>query len=104
MTLRIVKTGTFRTGLFSRAPADVIALDYDWWYSLAEIEDSLGPDEQSMPLAPDGVLYYGRLEDALNPSEPTHPDTFGDITIEAAMRSLELKLGKTIRWQDASAA
>gem|GEM_PF-4432771 len=52
-----------------------------------------------MPLSPEGLMYYGRVEQALQPDEPTWPDTFGHTTISEAMQALELKLGKQVRWQ-----
>ena len=99
MALEIVKTGTYRTGLLSRARVDIISLNYDWWYSLAETDNQLEPGDEPMPLNAQGVIYYGRYKQALQQEEPTWPDTFGDATVEAAMRSIELKIGKKIRWQ-----
>jgi hypothetical protein len=99
MALEIVKIGTYRTGLLSRAHVDIISLDYDWWYSLAEADDQLEPGETPMPLSPDGLLYYARIKRALQPDEPTWPDTFGHTTIAEAMEAISLKLGKKVRWQ-----
>src|SRR5688500_12610747 len=99
MALEIVKTGTYRTVLWFRAAVDIISLDYVWWHSLAEADDLAEPGEVPMPLGPDGLMYYGRFKQALQPSEPTWPDTFGHTTVAEAMQALSLKLGKRIRWQ-----
>jgi hypothetical protein len=98
MALEIIKTGTYRTGLLSRADADIISLDYDWWYSLAETDNQLEPDDAPIPLNAQGVIYYGRLKQALQPNEPTWPDTFGHASIEDAVQAIELKIGKEVRW------
>jgi len=99
MTLEIVRVGTYRNGFLSRAHADIIALDYDWWHSLAETDDQLEPGEEPMPLNAQGVIYYGRFKQALQEAEPTWPDTFGHASIAEAQHALELKIGKKIRWQ-----
>jgi hypothetical protein len=99
MTLKIVKVGTYRNGFLARANVDIIALDYDWWHSLAAADGQLEPGEEAMPLGADGFVYYGRIKEALKSQEPTWPDTFGHVTAAAAMQALALKLGKAIRWQ-----
>ena len=98
MALEIVKVGTYRNGLLSRANVDIIALDYDWWHSLAEADNQLDPGEEPMPLNSQGCIYYGRIRQALQNEEPTWPDTFGHATVEDAMRAIEINIGKTVRW------
>lgn len=99
MALRIVKVGRRKQGLFGGIAVDVVALDYDWWHSLAEADGQLEPSEQPMPLGPDGWIYYGRLKDVGKPDEPTWPDTFGHHSPDEAAAALEAKLEMVFRWQ-----
>jgi hypothetical protein len=98
MTLRIVARGTWVHGGLVETPADIVALDYDWAYEFDRAEGRLEPDQVPTPLGADGVLYYGRFKHALNPTEPTWPDTPGYRTVEEAMRYAESKVEGGIRW------
>ena len=98
MPLEIVRTGTWLyDGLIEKA-VDVIALQYDWWYSLAEADSQLEEGEMPLSLGPDGCLYYVRFQKALDPSEPTWVDSRGEIELSGAMQSAEAKVVGGIRW------
>ena len=98
MTLRIVARGTWLYGGTVETPVDVIALDYDWSYEFDRAEGRLEPGQVPEPFGHDGVLYYGRFKHALNPAEPTWPDTPGHRTVVDAMRDAERKVEGGIRW------
>jgi hypothetical protein len=98
MTLRIVARGTWLYGGSVETPVDIIALDYDWGYEFDRADGRLEPGQEPEPLGEGGVLYYGRFREALNPTEPTPPDTAGYKTIEEAMRQVERKVTGGITW------
>jgi len=96
--LKIVRTGTWLyDGSVERA-VDIISLEYDWWYSLAEGDGQLEEGEMPLPLGPDGCLYYVRSQKALEPSEPTWVDSYGDVELANAMKTAEAKVVGGIRW------
>ena len=98
MPLKIVRTGTWLyDGSVERA-VDVIALQYDWWHSLAEADGQLEEGEMPLPLGPDGCLYYVRFQRALDRSQPTWVDSRGDRELSGAMASAEAKVVGGIRW------
>ena len=98
MTLRIVERGTWLYGGSVETPVDIVSLDYDWGFELdradGQVEGGQVPDE----LGPDGVLYYARFKHALDPSEPTWPDTPGCKTIAEAKILAERKVTGGINW------
>ena len=100
MTLRIVRTGTWLYDGTVARPVDIVALDFDWWYQLAEADGDLEPDEK--PIEPDaqGWIYYVRFKRASDTSEPTWVDSFGDRTIEEAMSAAQAKVQAPIQWND----
>ena len=99
MALSIVKAGTWLRHGSVESPVDVITLDYDWWYSLSEADGLLDQDDEPLPLNADGCLYYVRIKRALEPDEPTWPDSFGHSTLIEAMQYAETKVGR-ISWSD----
>ena len=99
MTLSIVRTGTWLYGGTAETPVDVIALNYDWWYCLAELDGQLEPGENAKSLGPDGCLYYVRFRRALEPDEPTWPDSEGYATIIEAMAHAECKVEGGVKWR-----
>ena len=54
MPLKIVRTGTWLYDGTVEKPVDIIALEYDWWYSLASKDGQLDDDVEPNPLGPDG--------------------------------------------------
>lgn len=98
MTLRIVASGTWLYGGTVETPVDIVALDYDWGYEFDRVDGRLEPGQVPEQMGKDGVLYYGRFRHALDPTEPTSPDTPGYRTVEEAMRHAERKVVGGIRW------
>lgn len=98
MTLEIVLTGTWLYDGTAETPVDIVALDYDWWYALAEADGQLHEGEKPMPLGPDGRLYYVRFQRALEPSEPTWVDSFGHLDLTSAVSAAEEKIRDPIHW------
>lgn len=96
--LRIVKTGIWLYDNEVETPVDVIALDYDWWYSLAETDGMLEEGEVPKSLGPDNVLYYVRFTRALQDSEPTCPDSEGYETLDQAMEYAQEKVPGGVLW------
>ncbi|WP_337169932.1 hypothetical protein [Gemmatimonas aurantiaca] len=113
-SVRIVRTGTWRRA--DGAPraeqpearpdepsdgqsVDIVALDYDWWYAMAEADGQLAPGE--VPARPDaeGWLYYVRFTDAANTHGVVSVDSMGYATISAAMRYAASKVRDAIRWR-----
>jgi hypothetical protein len=99
MALRIVRKGTWLYGGTVETPVDVVALDYDWHFLLAHEDGGLEPGEEPEPLGPDGWLYYVRFRNALNPSEPTSPDSRGFASVQEAMHHAEQKVVGGVRWE-----
>jgi len=103
MALRIVARGTWLYGGSVETPVDVVSLDYDWGFEVdradGRLEDGQVPDQ----LGPDGVLYYARFQHALDPSEPTWPDTTGCKTIGEAKLLAERKAAGGIHWSESLA-
>lgn len=102
MAFAIVKTGTWLYGGRVETPVDIIALDYDWWYSLAEADGQLEPGERPMTPGPDGCIYYVRFREALKHSEPVWPDSHGHATVSEAMKYAESKVVGGIKWHNAT--
>lgn len=102
MALTIVRTGSWLYDRQVEMRVDVIALNYDWWYSLAEADNQLEEDEKPMLLGPDGVLYYVRFKDAGKEKEPTWPDSLGHRTLAEAMSYAEQKVVGGVRWNSAT--
>jgi len=99
MALVIVAKGIWLYGGTAETPVDVVALDYDWHYSLDKEEGHLAPGEEPTPLGPDGCLYYVRFTHALELSEPTWPDSCGYPLLQDAMLYAESKVVGGIRWE-----
>lgn len=98
MTLRIVARGTWLYGGSVDTPVDIVALDYDWGYELDRADGRLEPGQVPEKMGSEGVLYYGRFRCALDPAEPTSPDTPGFRSLEEAMRHAERIVAGGIRW------
>lgn len=98
MTLRIIARGTWLYGGSIEEHVDIVALDYDWEYEFDRADGRLEPGREPESLSNDGFLYYGRFKHALDPSEPTWPDTPGFRTVEEAMRHAESKVLSAINW------
>jgi hypothetical protein len=98
MTLRIVARGIWLYGGTIETPVDIVSLDYDWGYEFDRADGRLEPGQVPEQMGGDGVLYYGRFKFALDPTEPTRPDTPGYKTIDEAMRHAERSVACGIRW------
>jgi len=98
MSLKIVLTGTWLYDGIVEKPVDIIALEYDWWYSLAATDGQLEEDEKPLPLGQEGCLYYARFQRASTTSEPTWVDTHGHQQLAEAMKAAEEKVEGKIDW------
>lgn len=100
MSLSIVKAGTWLYGRSIKQSVDVVALNYDWWFQMAQSEGLLESDEEPMAMGPDGCLYYVRFQQAASPLELTWVDSQGFPSVQGAIREAEKKAGGLIQWQD----
>ena len=98
MIARVVRTGTWIYGGLVEEAVDIVALDFDWWHSLAVEDQQLEPGEEPMPLGPEGLLYYVRFSGALKPPLPMWPDSSGHTDLSVAMQYAETKVMGGIRW------
>jgi hypothetical protein len=98
MSLRIVCTGKWLYDGTVEKPVDIIALEYDWWYSLAYEDNQLEDGEEPTPIGPDGCLYYARFQRALDTSESTWVDSPGYQQLSDAMAAAENKVVGEIQW------
>ena len=97
--MRIVRQGTWLYDSVARRPVDIVALDYDFWFSLGEADDRLGPGEQPQALGPDGCLYYVRFRRAGDPATPTWVDSGGFESVDEAMATAKAKSPAPISWK-----
>ncbi len=99
MTLEIVLTGTWLYDGLVAKPVDIVALDYDWWYRLGELDDQLEVGEMPKPMGQNGYLYYVRFRRATETNEPTWVDSDGHQELSDAMMAAEEKVVGEIQWQ-----
>jgi len=97
--MQILRQGKWLYGGVKYLPVDIVSLDYDFWFSLAEEDDQLEPDERPKPLNKDGVLYYYRFVKAGDSRTPTWPDSGGYSDIADAMRAAQKRAPSTIEWE-----
>lgn len=100
MSIAIERTGVWLYDGAAETPVDIISLPYDWWYSLAEADEMLEPDEVPEPLNEYGVLYYVRFRYAGENEEPTWVDSKGYQTINEAVEEADSKVAGRIQWQN----
>lgn len=100
MSITIERKGIWIYDGVAEKPVDIISLPYDWWYSLAEAEDALEPEEEPDSLNEHGVLYYVRFRYAGESQEPTWVDSQGYQTISEAIAKAESKVTGSIQWQN----
>lgn len=98
MSLKIVLAGTWLYDGIVEMPVDIIALEYDWWHSLAAADGQLEEGEKPLPLGQEGYLYYARFQRALTTSESTWVDTHGHQQLADAMKAAEEKVVGNIDW------
>ena len=79
-------------------PVDIVALDFDFWFTIAEADGALEADEAPQAFGPDGWLYYHRFTRAGDRSEPTWVDSPGYATIDEAVVSAEARVPSPIVW------
>ena len=104
MEPRIVRKGTWLYGGVVEESVDIVAIGFDWWYSLAVEEDHLEPGEEPMPLGPDGCIYYVRIQGSGRPPLPMWPDSPGHTDLAETMQYAEAKVVGGIRWHATVAA
>jgi len=97
--MRIVRIGTWLYDGAVEKPVDIVALDYDWWFSLTEADGQLEEGESPQSLGPDGCLYYVRFQRALEPAEPTWVDSPGHATLAASLAKAETKVSHIV-WSE----
>ncbi len=100
MSLEIQKTGVWLYDGTAEKPVDIVSLPYDWWYSLAEADDMLEPDEEPESVNENGVLYYVRFRYAGVQEEPTWVDSQGYQNLNEAIAEAESKVTGSIQWQN----
>ena len=99
MSINIEKKGIWLYDGIAEKSVDIISLNYDWWYSLAEADDMLEPNEEPEPMNSEGVLYYVRFKNAGEATEPTWVDSQGYQDIHNAIAEAEAKVTGTLKWQ-----
>ncbi len=67
----------------------VIALNYDYWFALAEADGRVEADEERQSLGPEGLLYYASFQGV---------DSSGYPTIMQAKAAAQTRLTVPIRW------
>ena len=77
-------------------PVEVVRLDYDFWYSIADGDGTLEPGEKPS-LNQDGHLFYLRLRPAAGAG--FWPDSPGFSSLEEAKLSAEARVPGPITWQ-----
>ncbi|WP_146161698.1 hypothetical protein [Pseudothauera lacus] len=100
MSITIERKGIWLYDKVVEKPVDIISLPYDWWYSLAEADDMLEPDEEPEPLNEIGVLYYVRFQHAGESEEPTWVDSKGYQKLIQAIAEAESKVTGGVQWQN----
>jgi hypothetical protein len=83
----LVLTGTWLYAGVQLQHVAIIARNYDVEFSMLAAEDALEPDDQPIPLGPDGRLYYVQ-----GTSSPGHP------TFEEAMAWADAQSWGPVKW------
>ena len=79
-------------------PVDVIALSFDFWFEIAQADNTLDVGEKPEPLGPVGCLYHVRFVNAGRKGVPTWVESAGHSTIDEAMVAAERRAPAPIRW------
>lgn len=93
--MRILRTGTWVDAGDTRS-VDVIALPYDYWYELADVNGELERGQRPTLFGPDRLLYYVRFSGA--GTKKPRPDSIAFPTIDGAMAEAEAKV--PVRWAE----
>lgn len=93
--MKVVVKGTWLYDGAVSMPVEVVSLDYDFWYAIAEANQTLEPDEQPA-LNPDGCLFYLRFRPAQ--SHDFWPDSPGFGTVEEAKIAAEERVPGPVTW------
>jgi len=96
--MEILRQGKWLYGGVTLLPVDIVSLDYDFWYSMAEADDQLEPGETPTPLNDDGVLYYYRFRRAGDLETPTWPDSGGYSVLDDVMVAAQERAPSPIEW------
>lgn len=96
----IVRSGRWLYDGAVPTSVDVIGLDHDFWFAIAEAEGQLSPGETPSVPGESGLLYYVRFRHAGSDEPPTWPDSGGYQTLEEAVRAAEERAPGRIWWDD----
>ena len=66
-----VAVGSLKFDGTADMPVRIVGLPYDYFYSLAEADGHLEPNEEPCKLGPEGLLYYVVFAELAGPSFPT---------------------------------
>lgn len=96
----VVATGAWHYDDAVSMPVQVVRLDYDFWYAIAEADETLEPGE--VPgLNDDGYLFYVRFQTAnAEGTTPSFwPDSPGFASAVDAKLSAEARVPNPITWR-----
>ena len=99
MKIEIIKIGIWLYDGAIEKPIDIIRFDFDWWYEMAKSEGTLEADEQPASPGDDGYIYYVRIQRALETEGPTWVESYGDQTIDQAVKTAESKVAGGVVWK-----
>jgi hypothetical protein len=87
-----VASGTWLYNATTFQPVCIIAMAFDYWYSLAEADGQLEPNEEPAALGPAGFLYYASFRGGV--------DSSGFPTVEEAKMAAQERVPTPILWSD----
>ncbi|MEV0465664.1 hypothetical protein AB0I30_29800 [Nocardia tengchongensis] len=93
----IVATGSWLYDDVVLMPVFVVRLDYDFWYEVAQEEDTLEAGEEPF-LDSAGYAYYASFK-GLRSDAPFWPDSGPHRSADEARIAAELKVPSPITWQ-----
>ena len=96
--MRVVRSGTWLYDSSIPRPVDIVALDFDFWFSIGEADGTLELGEAAQPLGPDACLYYVRFQRAGDQATPTWVDSGGYISLTEAESFAQAKSPSPITW------
>lgn len=99
MRVIVVKRGWWLYDGLVERQVDVIGLEWDFWYRIAEEDGKLEPEDQPLETDADGLIYYVRFARAGSTQEKPWPESVGAATVEEAVADAEQRAPAPVRWE-----